>query len=71
MYICMYVCMDRWMDGWMYECMDGWMDGCMYGYMYVLKTHCHQFDIIHSFTLIFATMKQPLQCRYGMVWMKC
>ena len=26
----MYVCMDGWMDGWMYVCMHGWMHACMH-----------------------------------------
>lgn len=54
----MYICVDVWMDGWIYVCMyicvygcmdvcmDGWMYGCIY---FVIMLFANDVSAIHSF----------------------
>ena len=47
MYVCMYVCMDGWMDACMYVWMDGWLYGCMDVWMYVCaQKHTTGFNLL-------------------------
>jgi hypothetical protein len=62
-HVCMYVCMDGWMDAWMHGCMDAWMHGCMDAWMHVctyVRTHARTYVswyYLHTTIIILYVMK--------------